>query len=687
MRTSSNEGFTILLFLSSLFSVSLVSEAADTITTVQFITENETIVSADGGFELGFFSPGSSNNRYLGIWYKKLTTRTVVWLANRETPITDASGVLKVVNPGILVLFNGSGNIVWSSNTSRSVHNPVAQLLESGNFVLRNANDDNPENFLWQSFDYPVHTLLPGMKLGKNLLVGLDRHLSSWKSDDDPAQGDYTFGMNTHGYPQLITDNVTTVTYRTGPWNGLSFSGTRNLKHNNTIYEFNFVFNREEVYYGYELLNQSVVSRLVLHHNGILNRWTWVDRTQGWIIYCSTPTDNCDYYGSCGAYGSCDIANSPMCGCLDKFVPRYPKDWVMGDWSNGCMRRTPLACHKGEGFLKYSRVKLPDTQKSWFNETMTLEECGKMCSENCSCMAYANLDIRGGGTGCLLWFGDLIDIIEFSTGGQDIYVRMAASELGIHGTNKWLVLSTADEARLDFAMVYKYWICVIGYMSPEYAADGLFSVKSDVFSFGVLILEIVSGTRNKGFFHPDHYRNLLGHAWTLHKEDRSIELIDPTSKDSCCPPEVLRSIHVGLLCVQQHPDDRPSMSSMVLMLGSEGSISLGNVEETGICIPVLLKEREREMSRDCAMLEELLPLESIGHMGEDYTGTLDRSRFCSTYGSPAQEGSVNNITDIAASGRGLPILGFCHSMDEIMLGRSCFCNSRLLRSFSYKSNC
>ncbi|KAF7141284.1 hypothetical protein RHSIM_Rhsim06G0191300 [Rhododendron simsii] len=382
MRTS-NEGFTLLLFLSSLFSVSLVSEAADTITTVQFITENETVVSAGGGFELGFFSPGSSKNRYLGIWYKKITTRTVVWLANRETPITDAS------------------------------------------------DDNNPENFLWQSFDYPVDTMLPGMKLGKNLLVGLDRHLSSLKSDDDPAQGDYTFGMNTHGYPQLITDNVTTVTYWTGPWNGLSFSGTQNLKHN-TIYQFNFVFNREEVYYGYELLDHSVVSRVVLSQNGILYRWTWVDRTQGWIIYNTSPADNCDYYGSCGAYGSCDIGNSPMCGCLDKFVPRYPKDWDMGDWSNGCMRRAPLACHKGEGFLKYSRVKLPDTQKSWFNETMTLEECGKMCSENCSCMAYANLDIRGGGTGCLLWFGDLIDIREFSTGGQDIYVRMAASELGLY---------------------------------------------------------------------------------------------------------------------------------------------------------------------------------------------------------------------------------------------------------------
>lgn len=49
-------------------------------------------------------------------------------------------------------------------------------------------------------------------------------------------------------------------------------------------------------------------------------------------------------------------------------------------------------------------------------------------------------------------------------------------------------------------------------MSPEYAIDGLFSVKSDVFSFGVLVLEIASGKKNRGFYHPDHDLNLLGHV-------------------------------------------------------------------------------------------------------------------------------------------------------------------------------
>ncbi|KAD2804863.1 hypothetical protein E3N88_38240 [Mikania micrantha] len=112
----------------------------------------------------------------------------------------------------------------------------------------------------------------------------------------------------------------------------------------------------------------------------------------------------------------------------------------------------------------------------------------------------------------------------------------------------------------------------LGYISPEYAANGHFSIKSDVFSFGVLLLEIVSGKKNRGFSHQDHKDNLLGHAWRLYKAGKSLELLAATLSDSCVDFEVLRTIHIGLLCVQDHVEDRPTMSSVVLMLGNDGPL-------------------------------------------------------------------------------------------------------------------
>ncbi|MCD7459123.1 hypothetical protein HAX54_040162 [Datura stramonium] len=111
-------------------------------------------------------------------------------------------------------------------------------------------------------------------------------------------------------------------------------------------------------------------------------------------------------------------------------------------------------------------------------------------------------------------------------------------------------------------------------MSPEYAVEGKFSVKSDVFSYGVLVMEILSRKRNRGFLHPDHNHNLLGHVWILFKEGRVMEVIDTQLRQSCNQSEVQRSVHVGLLCVQQCPEDRPSMASVVLMLGSDVALPL-----------------------------------------------------------------------------------------------------------------
>ncbi|WCJ39294.1 S-locus lectin protein kinase family protein [Euphorbia peplus] len=111
-----------------------------------------------------------------------------------------------------------------------------------------------------------------------------------------------------------------------------------------------------------------------------------------------------------------------------------------------------------------------------------------------------------------------------------------------------------------------------GYMSPEYISYGIYSVKSDVFSFGVLVLEVICGKSNRRFCNENHHLNLLGHAWILYNEGRHMELMDETLNESLNPFELLRLVHVSLLCVQQNPEDRPSMSCVVLMLSGQNPL-------------------------------------------------------------------------------------------------------------------
>ncbi|KAF8388451.1 hypothetical protein HHK36_027123 [Tetracentron sinense] len=98
----------------------------NTITPTRVVRDGETLVSSEERFELEFFSPGNSKNRYVGIWYMRITIQTVVWVANSDNPLTNSSGTLRIGDDGNLILMNTSlGGVVWSLNQSK-VDNSIA---------------------------------------------------------------------------------------------------------------------------------------------------------------------------------------------------------------------------------------------------------------------------------------------------------------------------------------------------------------------------------------------------------------------------------------------------------------------------------------------------------------------------------------------------------------------------------
>ncbi|KAM7486345.1 hypothetical protein LguiA_002354 [Lonicera macranthoides] len=137
----------------------------------------------------------------------------------------------------------------------------------------------------------------------------------------------------------------------------------------------------------------------------------------------------------------------------------------------------------------------------------------------------------------------------------------------------------------------------LGYMCPEYAMHGLYSVRSDVFSFGVLVLEIISGKKNSSFCQSDHGDHLLSHAWRLWKDGTPLDFMDPTLASTYSRNEVERCIHMGLLCVQEDADARPSMATIVQVL-SNYSITLPLPEQP----PFFFRNTTESYSRKSAMV-------------------------------------------------------------------------------------
>ncbi|KAL4629236.1 hypothetical protein ACB092_05G294200, partial [Castanea dentata] len=383
------------------------------------------MISNGSVFKLGFFSSVNSTNRYLGIWYTNISAFTFVWVANRQKPLNDSSGVLTISEDGNLVVLNGQKEILWSSNVNNSFANSSAQLLDLGNLVLK---ENTTGTILWESFNHPSHTLLPEMKLSTNKRTGEKVQLTSWKSPSDPSIGSFTGGIYRKSLTQAFIWKDGRPYFRSGPWDGHQFIGSQKYPPFHDM--VSIVQNQDgTTYLVSSFLFHS--SHFVLTTQGNTEGRYWDSEKEDWKAVWKAINSVCDVYGTCGAFGSCNSMSSPICSCLEGFKPKKTEEWNRQNWTSGCVRRTPLQCGrlntsgesgKMDAFLKLTMMKVPDFEE-W--SAAQEDECRQQCLQNCSCIAYA----FDSSTDCMTWTRSLIDTQKISYGsGVDLYIRVAHLE-------------------------------------------------------------------------------------------------------------------------------------------------------------------------------------------------------------------------------------------------------------------
>ncbi|KAL2331773.1 hypothetical protein Fmac_019354 [Flemingia macrophylla] len=316
--------------------------------------------------------------------------------------------------------------------TSPGASSFVALLLDSGNLILTESpNDGSASESLWQSFDHPIDTWLPGGKIKLDKKTKQPQYLTSWKNKENPATGLFSLELDPKGTTSyLILWNKSEEYWRSGPWDGHIFSLVPEMRLN-YIYNFSFVSNENESYFTYSMYNSSIIPRFVMDVSGQIKQLSWLENALQWNLFWSQPRQQCEVYAFCGAFERCTENSMPYCSCLTGFEPKSLPDWNLEDHSSGCERKKTLQCENSnpskedkDRFLAIPNMALPKHAESV--GVGNAGECESTCLRNCSCTAYAYVS-----NVCSIWIGTLLNLRQLSSddsSGQTLYLKLAASE-------------------------------------------------------------------------------------------------------------------------------------------------------------------------------------------------------------------------------------------------------------------
>ncbi|PRQ43112.1 putative protein kinase RLK-Pelle-SD-2b family [Rosa chinensis] len=341
--------------------------------------ESNFLVSPNGTFSSGFYKVGANASCY-SIWFTNSADKTVVWMANRDKPVSERRSKLTLHGNGNLVLTDALGSVVWSTNTiSKEVME--LQLLETGNLVLRNQDD----RIIWQSFDSPTDTLLPSQPLTKNTT------LVSMRSQGTYLSGFYNFKFDDNSILFLIYNGPILSSVYWPQIVSTVFESGRNPYNSSRVAILDvagqFISSDNMQFYASDY-GVGPKRRLTMDYDGILRLYSLDESAGNWkLSWLPDGVDACLVQGLCGEYGICTYKPLPTCTCPSGFSLNVPSDW-----SKGCSPPFNLT-QLTQDTSKLDFLELPYTDYYGYDlETYQLgisfEACRNSCLVDSRCLGF-----------------------------------------------------------------------------------------------------------------------------------------------------------------------------------------------------------------------------------------------------------------------------------------------------------
>ncbi|KAL5132758.1 Vacuolar-sorting receptor 1 [Glycine soja] len=351
---------------------------------VENLKEDVIVSSPKATFTAGFY-PVGENAYCFAIWYTQ-QPHTLVWMANRDQPVNGKLSTLSLLKTGNLALTDAGQSIVWSTNTITSSKQVQLHLYDTGNLVLLDNQQNRSSNIvvLWQSFDFPTNTLLPGQILTKNT------NLVSSRSETNYSSGFYKLFFDFENVLRLMYQGprVSSV-YWPDPWlqnNNFGNGGTGNGRstYNDSrvavLDDFGYFVSSDNFTFRTSDYGTLLQRRLTLDHDGSVRVFSFNDGHDKWTMSGEFHLHPCYVHGICGPNSYCS------------YEPSSGHTWVDSqDWSQGC---TPNFQHLCNSNTKYESrfLRIPDIDFYGYDYgyfgNYTYQQCENLCSQLCECKGF-----------------------------------------------------------------------------------------------------------------------------------------------------------------------------------------------------------------------------------------------------------------------------------------------------------